>query len=161
MKRIRRTAIIIHFLIVIITVSHLYEVIHWRPLSSLMEAYSSVTYTNRNFGFFAPTVNEDFNLNLRVFKNNDSIGHNFLFPVPNTENKIRFSTMLWHFTEGNSDSQMDLYAKSWGVYCMNMDNTITKVRISVSKNYIPTMSEYNEGKRISQNLYYQTTIDGR
>ena len=123
-----------------------------------MEIYSSFTYTNRNFGFFAPTVNEDYSLSAIAFKQNDSIGQNLSFYLPNSENKIRFTTMLWHFSEGNSDSQMDLYARSWGVYYMNKDSTVKRVLISVYKNFIPSMEEYRKGKRIEQNLYYQTTI---
>lgn len=147
-----------HFFIVVLTVSHLYELVNWKPMTSLFEIYSSFTYTNRNFGFFAPTVNDDFSIDLIVFKNNQKTGKKFLFNVPNTENKIRFSTMLWHFAEGNSNSQMDLYARSWAVYCMNKDKSITSVKINVYKNNIPTMEDFRLDKKVSKNLYYQTTI---
>ena len=161
MKKTIRIVIIIHFLFVLLTVSHVYELIKYPPLSELMEIYSSFTYTNRNFGFFAPTVNEDFTLSTIVFKHNDSIGQKLSFYLPNSENKIRFTTMLWHFSEGNSDAQMDLYARSWAIYYMNKDNNnnaIDSLVISVYKNFIPSMEEYRIGKRIEQNLYYQTTI---
>ncbi len=158
MKKVKRTLIVLHFLAVIITVSHLYEMINWSPLTLMMEIYSSLTYTNRNFGFFAPTVNDDFSLDIIAYRNNEKNGHKFLFNIENTENKIRYATMLWHFAEGNSSSQMDLYAKSWGVYCMNKDNAITSILITIYKNKIPTMEDYRLGKRLSQELYYQTTI---
>jgi hypothetical protein len=158
-KKFRRFLITIHFLFVGITVSHLYELINWKPISVLMELYSSVSYTNRNFGFFAPTVNDDFNLKIRAFKKDDKIGHNFSFYMPDSENRIRFSTMLWHFAEGNSASQMDLYARSWAIYCMNKDTTIDKVIISVYKNNIPLINQCKMGKRISQALYYKTSFD--
>lgn len=159
MTFIKRFLIIIHFLIVIVTVSHLYEIINWKPLSDSMDIYSSITYTNRNFGFFAPTVNEDFQVTFDMFKENDTIGYKFFLNEANVETKIRFSTMLWHFAEWNEDSQMDLYGRSWGVFCMNNDTAINKVIITVFKNYLPSMSEYRSGKRINSLLYYQTTLD--
>jgi len=158
-KKVRRFLITTHFLFVCITVSHLYELINWKPMSVLMELYSSVSYTNRNFGFFAPTVNDDFNLKIRAFRKDDQNGHDFLFYMPDSENRIRFSTMLWHFAEGNSPSQMDLYARSWAIYCMNKDSTIHKVVVSVYKNNIPMMNQCRIGKKISQALYYQTSFD--
>lgn len=158
MKKTYRTFIVVHFLIVILTVSHLYELVNWNPVKSLFEIYSSFTYTNRNFGFFAPTVNDDFSIDLIAFKNNQKIGQKILFNESNSENKIRLSTMLWHFAEGNSNSQMDLYARSWAIYCMNKDSLITSVKVSVYKNNIPTMKDFRLGKQISKTLYYQTTI---
>jgi hypothetical protein len=125
-----------------------------------MEIYSSISYTNRQFGFFAPTVNDDFTLSLRVFKNtSDTVGDQFYLTGSNSEKRIRLSTMLWHFAEGNNNVQMDLYARSWGVYCMNNNKAINKVIISIYKNYIPTMSEYEKGRKPNQTLYYQTTIE--
>lgn len=160
-KKTRRGLILIHFVFVSITVSHLYELINWKPLSALMELYSSISYTNRNFGFFAPTVNDDFNLKLKAYKKNDKRGHVFSFIMPDSENRIRFSTMLWHFAEGNSASQMDLYARSWAIYCMNRDSTIDKIEVSVYKNNIPMMNECRTGKKISQALYYQTIFNAK
>lgn len=148
----------IHFGFVLLTVSHLYEVINCNPLSEITNLYSSYTYTNRNFGFFAPTVNEDYALTLKTFQTNDTVGHVVVLNQPNAENKIRYLTMLWHFTEGNSKSQMDLFARSWGLYCMNTDSTVNEVLISVYKHEVPTMEQFRQGKRITKKLYYQTTI---
>lgn len=158
MNNLKRILILIHFGLVFITVTHLFELINWNQLSSVVGLYSSYTYANRNFGFFAPTVNEDYVLNLKVYQKNDSVGHPFLLNQPNLESKIRYLTMLWHFSEGNSKSQMDLFARSWGLYCMNTDSSVNQVLITVRKNIIPTMKQFREGKRVTKNLYYQTTI---
>jgi len=150
--------LLLHFSLVFITVSHLFELINWNPLSDIIGIYSSYSYANRNFGFFAPTVNEDYVLRLKTFAKNDTTGRNFPLYQPDTENKIRYLTMLWHFTEDNSTSQMDLYSRSWGLYCMNSNSTVQEVKISLSKNKVPSMKQYRAGERVTNSLYYQTTI---
>jgi len=153
-----RILFLIHFAFVIITVSHIYELIHFQPVNSLINLYSSYTYTNRNFGFFAPTVNDDYELSLRAFKEKDTVGHQVALHAADRENRIRFLTMLWHFSEGISISQMELFVESWGLYCMNTDSAVSQVLISVYKHEVPTMEGYRRGERISKKLYYQTTI---
>jgi hypothetical protein len=158
LNKLFRPLFLVHFAFVAITVSHLYELLNCNPLSSLINLYSSYTYTNRNFGFFAPTVNDDYELSLRAYKKQDPFGHEVVIHAADTENRIRFLTMLWHFSEGNSKSQMDLFARSWGLYCMNTDSTVNQVVISVYKHLVPSMAAYSKGERISKILYYQTTI---
>lgn len=158
MNKTLRLLFVIHFAFAAVTVSHLYELIHCPPVNSLINLYSSYTYTNRNFGFFAPTVNDDYELSLRAFNAQDTLGHEVSLNASDTENRIRFLTMLWHFSEGNSKSQMDLFARSWGLYCMNNDSTVNQVLIAVYKHEVPAMTAYKNGERISKNLYYQTTI---
>ena len=158
-KTIIRIALVIHFLIVVLTISQLYKPMKIRWLDQVLFTYSSFSYANRDFGFFAPTVNDDMFLTIRAFQgDHDTVGYLFKTPVSNTENKIRYLTMLWHFGEGLDDHRMDLYARSWAVYSMNKDTSITKVLISVNQNNIPTMKEYREGQRVSNNLYYQTSF---
>lgn len=158
-KTIIRIGLIVHFLIVVLTVSQLYKPIKQRWLDQVLFSYSAFSYANRDFGFFAPTVNDDMYLTVQAYQGDtDTIGYRFETPVSNTENKIRYLTMLWHFGEGLDDRRMDLYARSWSVYCMNKDTSITKVLITVHQNNIPTMKEYRQGQRISSNLYYQTSF---
>lgn len=158
-NKLIRIGLIIHFLIVVLTVSQLYKPIKQRWLDQILFTYSSFSYANRDFGFFAPTVNDDMYLTVQAYQGDkDSVGYRFETPVSNTENKIRYLTMLWHFGEGLDHHRMDLYARSWAVYCMNKDTSITKVLITVNQNHIPTMKEYREGQRISSNLYYQTSF---
>jgi hypothetical protein len=154
----KRILFLVHFGFVLITVSKLYELINWNPLSSIVSLYSAYTYTNRDFGFFAPTVNDDYVLNLKVYKNNDTTGHSISLDQQNSENRIRYLTMLWHFSEGNSKSQMDLFARSWGLYCMNTDTAVRQVLITVDKHVIPTMEQFRKGECVSTVPYYQTTI---
>jgi hypothetical protein len=156
---IRRFALLVHFSIVFLTVSQLYKKIDSTVLNGVLNVYSAFSYTNRDFGFFSPTVNDDMSLQLQAFRGDtDTAGYRFETPVSNTENKIRYLTMLWHFAEGLDTSRMDLYARSWAVYCMNKDPLVTRVLITMNQNHIPHMAQYRKGARLSHSLYYQTTF---
>lgn len=155
----KRISLVLHFLFVIVTVSQIYKLIDSKPLDDVLNIYSSFTYANRDFGFFSPTVNDDMFMNIQAYQGeNDTAGYHFETPFSNDENKIRYLTMLWHFGEGLNATRMDLYARSWSVYCMNRDTTITKVLITINQNHIPTMGEYRNGKSITNDMYYQTTF---
>jgi hypothetical protein len=158
-KKIIRIALVLHFSFVIITISQVYKIINVQPLEDVLNIYSSFSYANRDFGFFAPTVNDDMFLTMQAYQGEkDTIGYRFETPYTNDENKIRYLTMLWHFGEGLHHTRMDLYARSWAVYCMNKDTSVSKVLITVNQNHIPTMDEYRKGERISHDMYYQTSF---
>lgn len=158
MQWILRLAFLAHFGLVIFTVSHLYQKINWSPLRGTVEVYSSLSYTNRCFGFFAPTVNDDYVLSLQTVSRDGSTGQRVI-PIHNGEERIRYCTMLWHFAEGEQESRMSLFARSWGLYCFNQDSLVTRVNVKLERNHIPTMAEYRAGARITQDFYYSTTLE--
>jgi hypothetical protein len=160
MKITRRLLICFHFLIVIIAVSHLDTMINWQPVLNLMQVYSSFNSTNKGFGFFSPNVSDDYQLNLKAFKSKDTTGRVFILPGTNAETRVRYESLLWSFAQQTPDI-MDLYARSWGVYCMNQDTSVNKVVVSIFRDQIPAMSAYKKGSRVTKKLYYQSTLNAR
>lgn len=160
MKITRRLLISFHFLIVIIAVSHLDTLVNWQPVLNLMQVYSSFNSTNRGFGFFSPDVSDGYELNLKVFKRNDITGRVFVLPGANAETRLRYESLLWGFAQ-ETPGVMDLYARSWGVYCMNQDTSINKVVVSIFSDQIPTMLAYKKGSRVTKKLYYESTLNAR
>jgi hypothetical protein len=150
----------IHFFLILTVVTHLDE---WMGqfsalnlISALDNYYSAVTFTNRNFGFFAPEVTSDWNVQLFL---TDRLGHKrtYSFNLENREMKVKMYSMLGHF--GDSEDTMDLFARSWALKAINENPGVTQVDIEVKQNYIPSMAEYRQGKRITANLLYRTTFD--
>ena len=58
-----------------------------------------------------------------------------------------------------SDAAMDLFARSWALKAMNENRDVRRVDVVVTQNYIPTMKEWRDGKRIEPQLFYRTTFD--
>lgn len=150
----------LHFFFIVSVVTHLHDWMGDRPLLGLITAatdyYSAVTFTNRNFGFFAPSVTSDWNLRLTL---TDMSGHtrDYSLSLPNREMKVKMYSMLGHFSE-NEDS-MDLFARSWAVKAINENPDVIQVDVEITQNYIPTMKEYREGRNLSAELFYRTTFD--
>ena len=87
-KKIIRIALVLHFSFVIITISQVYKIINFQPLEDVLNIYSSFSYANRDFGFFAPTVNDDMFLTMQAYQGEkDTIGYRFETPYTNDENK--------------------------------------------------------------------------
>jgi len=160
MKITRRLLVSFHFLIVIITVFHLNAMINWQPVLNLMQVYSSLNSTNTGFGFFSPDIGDDYQLNLKVYKRKDTTGRVFILPGTNTETRLRYEGLLWGFAREKPDI-MDLYARSWGVYCMNRDTAVNKVVVSIFSDQIPAMAAYKKGARVTEKLYYQSTLNAK
>jgi len=158
MKIARRLLICFHFLIVIMAVSHLDTAINWKPVLNLMQVYCSFNSTNKGFGFFSPDIADDYQLNLKAFKSKDTIGRVFALPGTNTESRLRYECLLWGFSRETPDI-MDLYARSWGIYCMNQDTSINKVVVSIFSDQIPPIAAYKKGARVTKKLYYQSTLN--
>ena len=152
----------LHFLMILAVALHLDESMaekpFWQPVLSIVNRYSTVTFANRNFGFFAPSVTPDWNVKMIVVTGS---GHRrkYDFRLPSREMEVKMYSMLGHF--GESDDTMDLFARSWAVYAMNDDPNIVRVEIEVTRNSIPSMSEYRNGKRTEPEPYYKTTFDAR
>lgn len=155
-------ALALHTFFVLSVVTHLHDWLSQRPqfqpITALTEFYSAITFTNRNFGFFAPTVNSDWNL--RILATDDD-GKRFLYslPTPNREMRVKLYAMLGQFNQ--NDNTMDLFARSWAVYVMNHSPRVVRVDILVTQNHLPTMAEYRAGKRISEYPVYRTTFELR
>ena len=159
-RRIAAAAIALHFFFVINVVTHLHD---WTtrhaqlwPVAMLTNYYSAITFSNRNFGFFAPQVTGDWNLSMTM---TDVHGRQrpFSFATPNSEMQFKLYSLLGHFTE--SDTAMDLFARSWALKAMNENRDVRRVDVVVTQNYIPTMKEWRDGKRIEPQLFYRTTFD--
>lgn len=157
-KNIIRALVVIHFLIIILTVTHLNEKIRNVSIIKLINYYSALTYTNRNFGFFAPEVYGDLDVNFDLYADSSTLLRKVKFTTTNSEMRARFYTLAGHFAENNELTVMDLYSRSWGVKLLNDNLDINKVVITVYQNIIPTMKEYAQGKRIEKEFFYTTTI---
>ena len=152
--------IALHFSMILIVVAHLDE---WmaktqacKPALAIISRYSIITFANRNFGFFAPSVSPDWNLQITTVTKLAE-RHNCRFPLPSREMEVKMYSMLGHFSEDKDT--MNLFARSWAVYAMNHDLEAVKVEINVTRNYIPSMSEYRKGRRIEKRPWYRTTFE--
>lgn len=153
-----RLLIFIHFLIILLTVSHLHEKIRSKRIIQLVDYYSALTYTNRNFGFFAPEVYGDLDVNFDLYADTSTLLRKVKFRASGTEMRARFYTLAGHFAESSQFTVMDLYARSWGVKLMNDNPDVNKVVVTVYQHVIPTMKAYRQGRRIEKEFYYTTTI---
>jgi hypothetical protein len=149
----------LHFFFVAIVISHAYDWMLNRPgfalVAAAAEYYSSITFADRNFGFFAPTVNADWVVDISV-TDDARRTHPYHFSLDNQEMRTKFYSMTGHFNE--SDDNMDLFARSWAVKIMNDDVHASRVDITVSQNQLPTMAEYARGRRIRATPIYRTTF---
>lgn len=159
-NKIIAVAIGLHFLLIIMVATHLEKWIRrWSilaPITILNDYYSAITFTNRNFGFFAPSVTSDWNIHL-LLTNKLKVERNYTFNLHTHEMKLKMYSMTGHF--GESKDTMDLFARSWALKAMNEHPDITQVDVEVTQNYIPTMEEYRQGKRITADLLYRTTFN--
>lgn len=160
LRLLAATAIAAHFGFVLAEVTHLSTWLaqsgRFRPFVIAAEYYSAVTFANRNFGFFAPTVTPDWNLRMRT---TDASGtrEEFSFALLGREMEVKMYSMLGRFSE--NDDTMDLFARSWSVYAMNHKPDARKVEIEVTRNVIPSMREYERGVRVSDQPFYRTTFE--
>jgi hypothetical protein len=155
-------AILVHLTTMLTVVLHLDELMarhqFWQLPLALLDRYSMVTFANRNFGFFAPSVTPDWNLRLVT---TDSTGGKIVcrLPLPSREMEVKMYSMLGHF--GESNDTMDLFARSWAVYVVNHHPGVVRVDVEVTRNYIPSMDEYRHGRRIAPQPFYSTTFEVR
>lgn len=159
-RRVLATAIGVHFFFVLSVVSHLHD---WMDrhqpfalIAGLTNYYSAITFSNRNFGFFAPQVTSDWNLSLTMTDRNGR-KRPFAFAIPNSEMRIKRYSLIGHFAE--SDTSMDLFARSWALKALNENPDVVRVDVVVTQNYMPTMKEWRDGKRIAPYAFYRTTFD--
>ncbi len=154
------TAIAAHFLLILGEVTHLTGWMaatgRFRSLLGLGEYYSAVTFANRNFGFFAPSVTPDWNLRMITTDTSGAREEFSLSPV-GREMEVKLYSMLGRFSE--NDDTMDLFARSWSVYAMNQVPRARKVEIEVTRNVIPSMREYEQGARVSEQPFYRTVFE--
>lgn len=166
MATLRRKAVAVaiatHFFFVISVASHLHDWMGKKPilgvLTAATEYYSAITFSNRNFGFFAPAVTSDWNVQLTMVDGNGN-SRPYSFSLPNREMKVKMYSMSGHFAEG--DTSMDLFARAWALKAINENPGIVRVHVEITQNYIPTMEEYRRGRRIEVQPFYRTTFDLR
>ncbi|HJT16657.1 MAG TPA: hypothetical protein VJ853_04690, partial [Thermoanaerobaculia bacterium] len=140
-RRIAAAAIAIHFFFVLDVVTHLHDwtMRHAWPVATLTNYYSAITFSNRSFGFFAPEVSGDWNLAMTM---TDVHGRQrpFSFATPNGEMRVKLYSLLGHFTE--SDTAMDLFARSWALRAINENRDVRRVDVVVTQNSIPSMQQW-------------------
>jgi len=151
--------IAVHFFFIISVASHLHDLLgKWpvfAPVTALTDYYSAITFANRNFGFFAPSVTSDWNTDFKLTSATGQV-RRWALRLPNREMHVKMYSMIGHF--GESDATMDLFARSWSVKAINENPGVVRVDVVVTQNYIPTMAEYRAGKRIQALPYYRTTF---
>jgi hypothetical protein len=159
-RRVIAGLIAAHFYFVLSVASHLHDWLGHHPRFNLLTLathyYSAVTFTNRNFGFFAPAVTPDWNVRL-VLTDRAGRAREQRFAPPNREMAIKMYSMTGHF--GGSDTSMDLFARSWAVKALNENPDAVRVDVEVMQNQLPSMAEYRAGRRIGQELLYRTTFE--
>lgn len=156
MKIFRRILFFSHFFLVTIVLTHLNELfVRNGFVSNIIDTYSSISYCNRNFGFFAPNVASDLDLKMIAYTGQDST--HYSFPIHSHEMNNRLYSLMGHFGESGIVS-MDLFARSWGVYCMNQNPKVNKVHIIVYENQIPDLASYKNGQRVTKSFFYESTI---
>jgi hypothetical protein len=159
-RRLATAAIGLHFFFVLSVVTHLHDWMeHNRflfPIATLTNYYSAITFSNRNFGFFAPDVTADWNLSI-IMTDTKGQQRPFSFVIPNSEMRVKRYSLLGHFAETNTS--MDLFSRSWAIKAMNLNPDVVKVDVVVTQNYIPTMKEWARGRRIVPQHFYRTTFD--
>ncbi len=159
MKIVRRFLFFAHFFLVILVLTHINDLFDSNGvISKFINSYSSISYCNRNFGFFAPNVASDLDLKMIAHRKTDSLSYSF--PVYSNEMKNRLYSLMGHFGESGIVS-MDLFARSFGVYCMNQIPEVNKVHIVVYENQIPTMASYRNGERITKIFFYESTVHAK
>lgn len=153
-------AIALHFAFILIVLLHLDDAMagvpRWQSLFSAVNNYSMVTFANRNFGFFAPGVTPDWNIDITTFDVSGK-AQPFSLPEPSQEMRVKRYSMMGHFAD--SDDTMDLFARSWAVYAMNARPGTVRVKIDVTRNVLPSMQDYRNGGRIGREHFYTTTFE--
>jgi hypothetical protein len=153
-----RCLVVIHLLVVVITVCHQHEKLG-NIYSGLNDLYSAYTNTNRCFGFFAPEVYSD--LTPKIIMHNTGTQQNSLyhFANPNFESRVRLYSLMGHFGENNDTTQMNLFSRSWGLKAFNDYPEVKTVDVVIYRNMIPTMQEYNKGKRLYLDFFFSTHLE--
>lgn len=151
-----RILIVIHFIFVFLTISHLHKYIDIPVFIAANDVYSSLTYTNRCFGFFAPEVGNDLIIHMTMSNKIKSLP--FEIPRDNFEMRTRLYSLSGNFAADNDINTMDLFARSWGLKCLNQYPDMTKVKVVVLQNNIPLIHDYANGKRITQDTIYSTEV---
>jgi hypothetical protein len=152
-------AIGLHLGFIAAVVTHVYQWIgnyRWlAPVSVAIDYYAEITFANRNFGFFAPSVSSDWNLDLTV---TDTAGRRrpYALVAPGREMELKLYSMIGHGSE--SADLTDLFARSWALKAVNENPDVYRVDVVLTRNRIPTMAQYRHGQRIGRAPYYRTTF---
>ena len=155
----RRTIIIIHLFLVIITVTHLQFSINNRYFQGINTLYSAYSNTNRCFGFFAPEVYSDLTPRIITYDRASGKDSLFTFDNPNFESRVRLYSLMGHFGENNDIMQMDLFSRCWGLKAFNSNPDVDKIDVVVYRNFIPTMAEYRKGSGLQLDSFYYTHLE--
>ena len=151
-----------HIFLILYVVTHAYVLAGTYPaivpIDRISDLYSSTTFANRNFGFFAPEVSADWNLSLELTAENGRT-RAYKLPEGKGEMRVKMYTMLGHFATNETD--MDLFARCWAVRALNENRDAREAEVIVTVNDIPTMAEYRAGRRITVSPFYLTTFDLR
>jgi hypothetical protein len=158
-SRVAGVGVGLHFFFVLSVVTHLSD---WHgdqpaaaPLNSAMAYYDALTFSNRNFGFFAPEVTGDCIVELTETDRHGRSSRRKM-AAAQREMQIKQYAMVGAFLA--SDDSMDLFARSWALNAVNRNPDLVQVDLEVRQNVLPSMAEYRAGMRIRARLLYQTTF---
>lgn len=159
-------AVVLHFAFVLSDVTHLTDFLNRRAKVSdnivykiwntAADYYGSLTFANRNFGFFAPKISADWAVQVTLA---DAAGQEseYRFELPSAEMEFKAYAMLGHFAA--SDSRMDLLSRFWSARAMRHAPGTRKVEVQVSRRVLPSMEEYRGGARVRKEQFYRTTFE--
>lgn len=151
--------IAIHFILIVNVATHLQDWMTSRkilkPVTDSSNYYGTVTFTNRYFGFFAPTVASDWVVHL-VLTNGAGQKQAETMQVTTREMQIKMYSMVGQSLSGPG---LDACAKSWALRAARESKDIRRVEVDVSQNEIPTMEQFRDGERVQSQLVYKNTIN--
>lgn len=159
-------AIFLHFAFLISDVTHLTNLLNRREKltessvlrlwNSAADYYGSLTFSNRNFGFFAPKITSDWVVEMAL---SDATGRQseHQFEILSKEMEFKAYAMLGHFAA--SDSRMDLLSRFWSARAMQSVPGTRKVEVKVSRRVLPSMAEHRAGKRVHKEQFYRTVFE--
>jgi hypothetical protein len=144
-------AIGVHFLLIVAQVTGLE--LGARPVAAY---YRALTFANRNFRFFAPTVAPDRVLRIEVIDRSGA-ARPYRFDVAGRELELRMQAMLDRFSE--SPEAMHTYARSWAALVFRADPRLSRVIIEVTQNVLPSLPEYRAGARLRVEPVFRSSFE--
>jgi hypothetical protein len=157
-KIIIKGFIVFHLSMIFLAITHLNGVFSkvslLKPYTYIATYYQKITYCNRRFPFFAPSIGTQLISEVICTDKNNRV-FLFKFPLPNRELELRYNNSHKFFLKEPLRSRI---VKSWARYIKARNEDVRKAEIRVYNIDMPTMEEYRKGLRKTTNLYYKKTI---
>jgi hypothetical protein len=147
-----------HFSLMLLQVSHGYDWLAEKQalpaLREFADQYRVITSANRNFRFFAPSVADNWHIQLLL---HDQAGRTrpASLPASSRELVVRQHAMMDHFFRDRV--AMDRYARAWAAHSFAHDTSIAKVTVIVERNVSPGLQDYRAGQRLRREELMRAT----